>query len=152
MKKLPNYLQDRQSSLAQLQHKVAALNRLSLLLQHYLPEPLNRICQVVRHDLNQDLLVISVSEPIFLTQLRFLRPHLLQQLRNISPFKQLHQIEIVFSPKAPGPNQANNPSVELSPDARAACLNAAELCSHPALQQALLRLATLKPLDIKTSS
>lgn len=146
MKKLPNYLHERQSSLAQLQTKVAVLNRLSTLLQHYLPEPLNTICQVVRHDLANDLLVISVAEQIFLTQLRFLRPHLLQQLRHVPPFQQLRQIDVVFSPAAPGPNQPNNPSVALSTQARAACLNAADMCTHPALQQALLRLAAMKTL------
>ena len=142
MKKLPNYLQDRQSVLLHLQYKVAALNQLSELVQRFLPEPLNHICQVVRHDVAEDLLVISVNEQIFLTQLRFLRPHLLQQLRNILPFKQLKQIDVVFSKAAPGPNQANNPEVKLSVAAKTACLNAAEMCTHPALQQALLRLAS----------
>ena len=144
MKVLPKYLQERQSNLAQLQTKVAALNRLSDIVTDYLPEQLAGLCRVVRHDHNLDLLVISISEQIFLTQLRFLRPHLLEQLRKLPTFKQLRSIEIVFSPAAPGPNQANNPSVHLSPEAAQACLNAAEFCVHPALQQALMRLAAMK--------
>lgn len=144
MKTLPKYLYERQSHLAQLQHQVAALNQLSTIVQHYLPEPLNTLCRVVRHDVHQDLLVISVTEQIFLTQLRFLRPHLLERLRKKTPFKQLRTIDIVFSPEAPGPNQPTNPSVALSHEAVQACLNAADMCTNTALQQALRRLAGIK--------
>lgn len=139
MKALPKYLQERQSALTQLQNKVSALNDLSASVRRFLPEHLAPLCQVVRHDL--EVLVVSVTEQVFLTQLRFLKVNLLAQLVKQNSFKTLKTIEIIFTPKAPGPNQPTNPSVQLSFEARNACLNAAELCHHPALQQALQRLA-----------
>lgn len=145
MKRLPGYLQEHR--LAQLQRCVTELNRLSQQVSSFLPEELAPLCHVVRHDLQQDVLVISCSEHGFLTQLRFLRPHLLQQLRYHTPFKQLKSIEVVFTPKAPGPNQPNNPTVQLSTEARQACHNAAAMCKHPGLQEALQRLAGTSPAD-----
>jgi hypothetical protein len=143
MKSLPRYLQQNKSQLSHLQQQVVTLNQLTHKLRQCLPDELATFCRVARHDVQHDVLVISISEHIFLTQLRFLRPHLLQQLRRITPFCQLKEIEVVYTPEAPGPNQPTVKAIHLSVEAKEACLNAAAMCQHPALQQALQRLAQL---------
>lgn len=136
MKSMPRYLQ-----LGHLQQQIHALNRLTDIARRCLPDDIAPLCRVVRHQLSDDSLVLSVSEQLYLTQLHFLRPQLLLQLRQHVPFKQLLRLEWIFTPDIPGPNQPHLPPIHLSLEAKSACRNAADLCQHESLKKALEQLA-----------
>lgn len=141
MKSIPRYLHNPQAVLGQLQQHVAALNRLTDIVRRCLPDDIAPLCRVVRHQLGDNSLILSVNEQLLLTQLNFLRPQLLNQLRQHPPFKPLTRVEWIFTPDIPGPNQQHLPSVHLSLEAKSACRNAAELCHHEPLKKALEALA-----------
>lgn len=141
MKSIPRYLHNPQALLGQLQQHVAELNRLTATARRCLPDDIAPLCQVVRHQRSDDSLILSVSEQLYLTQLHFLRPTFLLQLRQHAPFKQLVRIEWIFTPVIPGPNQQHLPPLQLSPEAKSACRNAADLCQHEPLKKALEELA-----------
>lgn len=142
MKALPHYLHKKLSPLGHLHHHIHALQRLSQVVQGYLPDHFADSCQVVRYQ--QGVLVLSLNEQIFQTELRFLKPTLMHQLQQQTPFADLKAIEVIVTATSP-PFATIDKTPALTVEARQACDNAASLCQHPGLRQAFARLAQSQP-------
>ncbi len=79
MSRSTHILQHQNDIMKRLHTKVQKISELNQIVQKTMPDPLREHCQVA--NFNHDCLVIEVDDPAWATQLRFLIPDLLGQLR-----------------------------------------------------------------------
>jgi hypothetical protein len=119
----------------------ARLDRIAALLGSLLPTPLDRHCRVA--NLAQDVLVLQVDAPVWLTRLRLERPRLIAALRAHPEFAGVQKLQLRTAPEAATGTRPPPPRTSpVLPAAAAAQLRAtASALSDPGLREALLRLA-----------
>jgi hypothetical protein len=106
-----NLLTCGRGTLSILHRKVAQLDKLTALLKNSLNDPLRQHCQVA--NLKDDCLVIMVDSAAWATQIRYLTPDLLKQLKRSPELQHVRTLHCYIDP-GPTPS-APAPIIEREP-------------------------------------
>lgn len=116
------------------------LGKLSSKIALMLPEDLAKNCQV--GSFNQGCLILTTSDAVWASQLRYLVPDLRDKLRAEAGLYQLSSIKIkVHTPETPIEKPKKQAKHNLSDKAKASIISESEFCSYMPLKKALMRLA-----------
>ena len=125
--------------LVKLCQRVIQLDELNLKIQSYLPKHLAKHCQV--GSFNQGCLLITVSDAVWATELRYSQSELRDNLRKGGLF-QLTSIKIAIIEQLPLNKLAKKPRKQkLSSFARESILTSSALFDYHPLKKALSQLA-----------
>ena len=126
--------------LADICQRSVQLEELSNKVIQLLPEQLANECQV--GSFNKGCLILTTSNAVWASQLRYAIPELRDKLRKDAGFYQLTSIKIAISePMTHYENQVQQKNHQLSEKAKAIIISESQLCHYEPLQKALLHLA-----------
>lgn len=142
---IANLLQPTGRDLQTVLSKVKAINTLNEMVRGLLEEGLRKYCRV--GNLSNGILVLLVDNSAVATQMRYVVPSLLQQLRGTKALRHIKEIQLkVRLPEAVDVKRGDiGVSVEkiqlLSPDAAATLRAMAETLEDEKLREIMLRIA-----------
>jgi len=114
------------------------LQRLEQAVLQLLPADLAAHCKVM--NLKNEILVLATSSPTWATRLRFASPELIKQLRCQYSLK-LSAVQARIQPQALEIHEVRSHQLKLSMASGTLLAQTARSIKHPALQEALYRLA-----------
>lgn len=130
------------------QHSIQ-LEALNAQVSTYLPEAIRPHCHI--GSFAKGCLSLTITDPVWATQLRYYLPELRDKLRSEAKLYQLVSIKINLDHTTQGHRkETKSPKnqKQLSSKARDAILTSAENCTDSALRQALTNLATSNKTDV----
>ena len=141
MKALQQVLKQKDTTLKRLTERMAHLEKISRVVSIALPEEWRTFCKIVRIDLNEKKIVLSISEQNLLTPIRFMQEIILKVLhQNYAELKKIEKVECIYTPTLTSSVPKKTRQHHRSAIAAKACLQAAEACSGK-LKKALEKLA-----------
>ncbi|KTC83887.1 Zn-ribbon-containing, possible RNA-binding protein-like protein [Legionella cincinnatiensis] len=126
--------------LAEICQRSFQLEELSHKVKQLLPENLGKECYV--GSFNKGCLVLTTTNAVWATQLRYALPELRDRLRKEAGLYQLLSIKVAVSTPIFQHEKSIQPQKnELSEKAKATIVHESQQCTYEPLQKALLRLA-----------
>jgi len=126
--------------LADICRRSVQLEELSGKVMHLLPSNLSSNCQV--GSFNKGCLILTTTNAVWASQLRYALPELRDKLRKDAGMYQLTSIKVTVTEQvASSKNDAQPVIHELSEKAKATIISESEQCSYQPLKKALLHLA-----------
>ena len=125
-------------NLSFLTAQVTQWNRLTKIIQPWLPQP--EQWQVVCYQ--HGVLIITGDNQAMISQLSYLQSQYVAKLAQLEGLQDLRKIQVRLRPKTSTSIKPLTPSKTLSSETQAQLRSAAEYVSDPKLSQALLRLAS----------
>jgi len=121
-----------------LLERARSLQRLEQAVLGLLPENLAAHCRVI--NLKKEILILAVPSSAWAARLRFAGPELVRQLNGRSALK-LRSIQVHIQPESEKIQSIKQPPLQLSLASGTLLAQTAQTINHPALREALYRLA-----------